>query len=83
MKKHFVITNAPVKLPFQSTILYSFLLHYFNVDSLYWGIFITFYSILWVVAIVSKYNEIRVDLNAIDNSTIAKEFKEKIRELVK
>ncbi|WP_188051727.1 hypothetical protein [Flavobacterium sp. GP15] len=87
MKKHFVITNLPVRLPFQSTILYSFLLYYFQVDSLYWGIFITLYSILWIIAIVVKFNEIKVDLNATkdEEKNIFKQskFQEKLNELMK
>lgn len=87
MKKHFVITNLPVRLPFQSTILYSFLLYYFKVDSLYWGIFITLYSILWIVAIVVKCHEIKVDLNATkdEDKKIVKQskFQDKLNELMK
>lgn len=87
MKKHFVITSLPVRLPFQSTILYSFLLYYFKVDSLYWGIFITLYSILWIIAIVVKCNEIKVDLNATkdDEKKIVKQskFQDKLNELMK
>ena len=87
MKKHFVITSLPVRLPFQSTILYSFLLYYFNVENLYWGIFITLYSILWIIAIAIKCNEIKVDLNATkdDEKKIVKQskFQEKLDELMK
>ena len=64
MKKRFVISNTPVKLPFQSTILYTFLLHHFQVSGIWWGIFITLYSIYWIIAIVAKWNEESIDLNS-------------------
>lgn len=64
MKKRFVISNTPVKLPVQSTILYTFLLYHFQVSGIWWGIFITLYSIYWIIAIVAKWNEESVDLNS-------------------
>jgi len=87
MKKRFVITNLPIRLPFQSTIMWSFLLHYFNVDNLYWGIFITFYSILWIVAIAIKFNEIKVDLNSTDDDKKKvlnkSKFQDRLNEMIK
>jgi hypothetical protein len=64
MKKRFVISNTPVKFPVQSTILYTFLLYHFQVSGIWWGIFITLYSLLWIIAIVAKWNEERIDLNS-------------------
>ncbi len=64
MKKRFVIINTGVKLPFQSTILYSFLLYYFQVSGIWWGIFITLFSIYWIVLIPIKKDEEGVDLNS-------------------
>lgn len=64
MEKRFVITNTPVKLPFQSTILYTFLLYHFQVSGIWWGIFITLYSIYWIIVIVVKWNEESIDLNS-------------------
>ena len=64
MKKRFVISNTPVKFPIQSTILYTFLLHHFQVSGIWWGIFITIYSIYWIIAIVAKWNEESIDLNS-------------------
>jgi hypothetical protein len=64
MKKRFVISNTPVKFPVQSTILYTFLLYHFQVSGIYWGIFITLYSLLWIIAIIAKWNEERIDLNS-------------------
>ena len=64
MKKRFVISNTPVKFPLQSTILYTFLLYHFQVSGIWWGIFITLYSIYWIIAIVAKWNEESIDLNS-------------------
>ena len=64
MKKRFVISNTPVKFPVQSTILYTFLLYHFQVSGIWWGIFITLYSLLWIIEIVAKWNEERIDLNS-------------------
>ncbi|WP_113638983.1 hypothetical protein [Nubsella zeaxanthinifaciens] len=66
MKKRFVISNTPVKYPFQSTILYTFLLHHFQVSGIWWGIFITLYSIYWIAAIALKWKEESIDLNSDD-----------------
>jgi len=84
MKKRTVLSNFPTRLPFQSTILYSFLLYYFKVDSLYWGIFITLYSILWIGAIITKWNEERIDLDDDKKITMAKsKFAERLAEIVR
>lgn len=64
MKKRFVISNTPVKFPIQSTILYTFLLYHFKVSGIWWGIFITLYSIYWIIAIIAKWNEESIDLNS-------------------
>ena len=64
MKKRFVISNTPVKFPIQSTILYTFLLYHFQVSGIWWGIFITLYSIYWIIAIVAKWNDESIDLNS-------------------
>lgn len=63
------------------------MLHYFNVDNLYWGIFITFYSILWIVAIAIKFNEIKVDLNSTDDDKKKvlnkSKFQDRLNEMIK
>ena len=64
MKKRFVISNTPVKFPIQSTILYTFLLYHFQVSGIWWGIFITIYSLNWMITIVAKWNEESIDLNS-------------------
>lgn len=82
MKKKLVITNVPSKLPVNSTILYSFLLYYFNVDGLYWGIFITLFSIYWILVFIVKFNEVNIDLNENENLS-SSNFKEKIQNMIK
>ena len=62
MKKRYVIQNTPIKFPFVSTVLYSFLLYYFEVNPILWGVFITLYSIYWIICIMAKINEVSVDL---------------------
>jgi hypothetical protein len=87
MKKRFVIINTPVKLPFQSTILYTFLLYHFQVSGIWWGIFITLYSILWIVAIVAKWSEESIDLSddKLDNEkkVVRSKFAERLEKLMK
>lgn len=87
MKKRFVISNTPVKFPFQSTILYTFLLYHFQVSGIWWGIFITLYSIYWIIAIVAKWNEESVDLNSdkLDEKKKAVEskFAQRLQKLIK
>ena len=84
MKKRTVISNFPMKMPLNSTILYSFLLYYFNVDNIWWGIFITLYSILWIVFFVAKYNEESIDLDDDKKITEAKsKFAERLAQVVK
>lgn len=82
MKKKLVITNVPSRLPVNSTILYSFLLYYFNVDDLYWGIFITLFSIYWILVFIVKFNEVNIDLNENENLS-SSNFKEKIQNMIK
>lgn len=82
MKKHYVIINYPVKFPIQSTILYAFLLYHFNLSGIWWGIFITLYSIYWVVAIAIKWNEERIDLNEEKPSLIKKKFAERLKQFI-
>ena len=47
-KKYFYIKGKEVMFPVNSTITYSFLLYYFQINGLFLGIFITFYSIYWI-----------------------------------
>lgn len=84
MKKRTVITNVPSKLPFTSTILYSFLLYYFKVDSLWWGIFITLYSIYWIIALILVFTQERIDIDDDKKITTAKsKFAERLADIVR
>ena len=86
MKKRKVISNVPSKFPITSTVLYSFLLHYFNVDNIWWGIFITLYSIYWILALYLVFTQERVDLfdEKETNKTSAKsKFLDKLEQLSK
>lgn len=86
MKKRFVITNTPVRLPIQSTILYTFLLYHFQVSGIWWGVFITLYSLIWIIIIVAKWNEEKIDLNdeEIDNDkkVVRSKFAERLQKLI-
>ena len=82
MKKKLVITNVPSRYPINSTVLYSFLLYYFNVDGLYWGIFVTLFSIYWILVFIVKFNEVNIDLNENENLS-SSNFKEKIQNMIK
>ena len=86
MKKRFVITNTPVRLPIQSTILYTFLLYHFQVSGIWWGVFITLYSLFWIIIIVAKWNEEKIDLNdeKIDNDkkVVISKFAERLQKLM-
>lgn len=73
MKKRFVITNIPLKLPFQSTILYSFLLWHFEVNLIWVGAFATIYTIYWGVAITLKFTDKRIDIDEILKKAYEKE----------
>ena len=84
MKNKTVISNLPTRLPINSTILYSFLLYYFKVDSLYWGIFITLYSLLWIAVIIAKCYEEKIDLDDDKKITEAKsKFAERLAQIVR
>jgi hypothetical protein len=39
-------------------------MYHFQVSGIWWGIFITLYSIYWIIAIVAKWNEESIDLNS-------------------
>ncbi len=58
----YVVKNVPTKLPITSTVLYSFLLYYFNVDNIWWGIFITLYSIYWIVSVYAIIKQEGIDV---------------------
>ncbi len=84
MKKRKIITNLPIRLPIASTILYSFLLYHFDVDRIWWGIFISIYAIYWIVVIAGKFNEEKIDLfESKESNKIQKKskFQDKLQKL--
>ena len=68
-----------MRLPVNSTVLYSFLLYYFNVSGIWWGVFITLMTLLWVVIIVSRYHSIEVDLDSAVDPTYNNEVKAAVK----
>ena len=81
MKKTKVIKNIPNKLPLTSTVLYTFLLYYFDVNGIVWGIFGTIYAIYWILVIVIIYNQERIDLfNEEETKDVKPTFKERLAE---
>lgn len=82
MKKRITLTSIPIKLPFNSTILYTFLLWYFKADNLWWGIFITVFTIIWILVLIVKFNEINVSLNDEKDPEAKKKLLQKIQEII-
>ena len=87
MKKRFVISNLPARLPITSTVLYTFLMWYFKVDNLYWGIFICVFGVAWAVSFYMFFTQEIVDLNATTDEDKKKlkqsQFAEKLNDLLK
>jgi hypothetical protein len=63
MKKRIVFTNQPIRLPIQGTVLYTFLLHYFQASDLIWGIYITLCIIYWTIVFYGLYFQEGFDIN--------------------
>ena len=49
--------HIPAKMPISSTILYTFLMYYFQASQLLWGIFLTLMLIIWVIIIIRIWSE--------------------------
>lgn len=62
MKHYPVVSNTPAKLPIHSTLSYSFLMYYFNVHGIWLGVFITLFSIYWIICMVEIWHQDRVDI---------------------
>lgn len=60
--------NLPVKFPiFQSAVIY-IMLDYYGAPGWLWGVLITIYSLLWILAFISFVREIDVNIfSQIDN----------------
>lgn len=87
MKNNYVIKNIPTKLPVSGTVLYSFLMWHFEAPSWLWGVFISFFAIGWILAIINIVAEDRIDLfkkndNA-EKEAVRISFKERLENLQK
>jgi hypothetical protein len=84
MKKRKVISNLPARLPIASTILYIFLMDYYQVDRLWWGIFITVYGVYWILLIIGLFMQEKVDIFKEETSTGKKsKFQQRLEDLAK
>lgn len=84
MKTDKVIKNIPVKPPIHSTILYCFLLYYFEANGIAWGIFGTLYTIFWILVIIVIWNQERVDIFKEEETKHLKPtFKDRLEKLAK
>ena len=81
MKTKTVIKNIPTRFPLFQTILTFFLLDYYQVEMLWWGIFGTLWALLWIGCIINRFREEPIDLDEIiTNGKQAKTFQEKLNE---
>ena len=81
MKTRKVIKNTGIKLPIHSTIIYSFLLYYFDVSEIYLGIFGAVYVIYWCLAISIKWNEEEIDIfDEEEMKKLRPTFKERLKD---
>lgn len=65
MKKRYVIKNLPAKLPIHTTILYAFLLYYFNAAQWIWGAFITLTILYWIIVIINFCYQKSIDISSL------------------
>jgi len=87
MKKIYVIKNQPTKLPIVGTVLYAFLMDYYNASDFWWGVFIVCFSIIWIICIVALFLQETIDLNKdySDNPKKAvkqSKFAEKLKQII-
>jgi len=69
MKRRFVISNIPIKLPIQNTILYFFGLHYLETSLWVWIVLGIIGTGHWLSSITRKIREKKVDLNSTGTTT--------------
>lgn len=87
MKKIYVIKNQPTKLPVVGTVLYAFLMDYYNASGFWWGVFIVCFSIIWIICIIALFLEEKIDLDK-DYSEYSKKavkqskFAEKLKQMI-
>jgi hypothetical protein len=54
--------NIPSRLPLSSTVLYWLVLDYYKASPIFWGVFFTVATVLWLAAIVGLFTEERTDI---------------------
>ena len=87
MKKIYVIKNQPTKLPIVGTMLYAFLMDYYNASGFWWGVFIVCFSIIWIICIIALFLQETIDLDKdySDNPKKAvkqSKFAEKLKQMI-
>jgi len=87
MKKFYVISNTPTKLPITGTVLYAFLMDYYNASDFWWGVFIVCFSIIWIICITALFYQesISLDKDYSDNPKKAvkrSNFAEKLQKII-
>jgi hypothetical protein len=82
MKKRIVLKSTSIRFPISSTILYTFLMMYFNAPEWAWTLFITFEVLWWALIITAKFYEAGISLND-DEKKPNKTFQERLAELQK
>lgn len=85
MKKKYVITNTPTRLPLVSTAVFAFMLDYYKCNDIWWGVFITFWSFIWIASIISIWEEVKIDLNSDEpkHEEVKNKFRDRIEKLMK
>lgn len=75
MKTTYCIGPIKFHLPIFSTGMIAFLLWFFKVDNIWWGIFIAFEVIMWIVVIATIWNQEEININTVEG-------RRKLRELM-
>jgi hypothetical protein len=87
MKKIYVIKNVPTRLPVVGTVLYAFLMDYYNASDFWWGVFIVVFTIIWIICIYALCLQETIDLTKDysdnPNKAVKKgKFAEKLQQLI-
>lgn len=89
MKTKFVIAtkNLPTRVPIPSTVLYIFLLDYYEANGYWWGAVITILALMWIAVIINKVQETEIDLTENEPSqtkdATKSKFQTKLEEMAK
>ena len=80
-KKVISFKNLPTRLPLNSTVLYAFLLHYFNCGGFAWGAFISVMSFVWIGTIYNMVSENSINIFEEPKAKLST-FKSKLDEII-